>query len=234
MSVLHSDDAERRQTQQERVYRQLREQVLAGRFMPGRPVTLRGVAAELGVSLMPVREALRRLVAERALELPNNRRVAVPLMSATKLQEICAARVALETLAARHALPGIDSARLTRLQELDAGIDAAIAVREVERYITGNWAFHRCLYRAAPGNAAVLLPLIESLWLQSAPFMRLVLDRLENGFVTDHHRGVLGALRDGDARALTVAIEADIRSGVGSLTAAQLREVALEFAPETD
>ena len=55
-------------TQQERVYARLREAILSGQFMPGRPVTLRGVAEILGESPMPVREALRRLTAERALE----------------------------------------------------------------------------------------------------------------------------------------------------------------------
>ncbi|MCZ6830904.1 MAG: GntR family transcriptional regulator [Gammaproteobacteria bacterium] len=51
-------------TQQERVYMQLRDAILSGQFVPGRSVTLRGVAAMLGVSPMPVREALRRLTAE--------------------------------------------------------------------------------------------------------------------------------------------------------------------------
>jgi DNA-binding GntR family transcriptional regulator len=87
-------------TQQERVYSRLREAILNGHFEPGRSVTLRGVAKLLDVSPMPVREALRRLTAERALELLSNRRVAVPIMTITKLEEICDARIALETAAA--------------------------------------------------------------------------------------------------------------------------------------
>ena len=54
-------------TQQERVYTRRREAILNGHVVPGRSVTLRGVAASLDVSPMPVREALRRLTAERAL-----------------------------------------------------------------------------------------------------------------------------------------------------------------------
>jgi DNA-binding GntR family transcriptional regulator len=52
------------------------------------------------MSAPSVREALRRLTAERALELLSNRRVAVPIMTITKLEEICDARIALETAAA--------------------------------------------------------------------------------------------------------------------------------------
>ena len=57
----------------ENVYQEIRRNLIAGQFQPGEAVTLRGLAAKLGTSAMPVREALRRLVAERALDLGANR-----------------------------------------------------------------------------------------------------------------------------------------------------------------
>src|SRR5690625_2794966 len=79
-------------TRQEWAYRQLKEAILGGQFVPGRSVTLRGIAAMLDVSLTPVREAMRRLVAERALEAHGNRRVTVPKMTPRKLDELCSVR----------------------------------------------------------------------------------------------------------------------------------------------
>ena len=71
-------------TTHERVYQALRQNILTGGFLPGRPVTLRGLAAALGVSPMPVREAERQLIAERALVMHGNRRVSIPDMEPIK------------------------------------------------------------------------------------------------------------------------------------------------------
>src|SRR5699024_4022176 len=123
-------------TRQEWVYRQLREAIMGGQFVPGRSVTLRGIATMLDVSLTPVREALRRLVAERALEAHGNRRVSVPNMTPDKLAEICAVRVALETLAAERALPAIDDARLARLWRLNEQVDEAVDAGDIAAYLS--------------------------------------------------------------------------------------------------
>ena len=62
------------------VYQLLRNNLLCGRFEPGKPLTIRGLAEILHVSPMPVREALHRLACEGAVEVKNNRRVIVPLL----------------------------------------------------------------------------------------------------------------------------------------------------------
>jgi DNA-binding GntR family transcriptional regulator len=207
-------------TQQERVYNLLREAILSGQFEPGRSVTLRGVAEMLGVSPMPVREALRRLTAERALELLANRRIAVPVMTLAKLEEICDARVALETAAAERALAGVDAAAIARLRELDQRVNEAIAARDVQGYITGNYRFHFSLY--GYGDSQVTMPLIDSLWLQTAPFMRLVLERNGLTDLPDRHVEALDALERGSASGLRRAIELDIQEGAGGIRQPEL------------
>ncbi|PKP84551.1 MAG: GntR family transcriptional regulator [Alphaproteobacteria bacterium HGW-Alphaproteobacteria-2] len=72
----------------ERIYRRLRDMVLYGDLAPGQAVTLHGLVAQTGVSTTPVREAIRRLTAAGALELRDNRRVAVPLPDAAALAEL--------------------------------------------------------------------------------------------------------------------------------------------------
>ena len=200
---------------QQRVYLALRTNIISGRFPPGRPVTLRGLAQEMGVSLTPVREALRRLVAERALDLLDNRRVRVPPMTPERFKDLLAARIALEGEAAERAMESVDDARIDRMERIDRELDVARAAGDAEKWIAANFAFHETLYTAR--DSAVFMPLVESLWLQIGPFMRLALGSLEDRYIVDRHEEALAALRRRDASGLRRAIEADIREGIGHL-----------------
>src|SRR5215217_4971144 len=131
-----------RETLYARVYRELREAIVTGRFVPGRPVTLRGVAGELGVSPMPVREALRQLVAERALVMLDNRRIAVPAMSPARFAELCLARTLLEPELATLALPRVADADVEAMVALDRDIDRALERGDTDAYMRQNYAFH--------------------------------------------------------------------------------------------
>lgn len=206
-------------TLQEWVYRQLRERILNGRFVPGHSVTLRGIAELLDVSPMPVREALRRLVSERALQIHDNRRVSVPRMTRAKFDALCSARAALETLAAEHAMLHIDAARLQRLRALDREIDCAIEQGDTHAYLQKHREFHFGIYEA--GSAEVLMPLVESVWLQLSPFQGLVIEHIGTDYVIDRHAEALDAIERRDFGALRFAIEADVREGLGSLTEAE-------------
>jgi DNA-binding GntR family transcriptional regulator len=212
------------ETVQEFAFRRLRHAIMTGRFPPGLAVTIRGLAALLDVSAMPVREAMRRLVAERALDLMDNRRVRVPDMDAARFETLIAARILLEQEAARRALPHVTPASLAELRRLDSAADEVFARGDVERTIEANFAFHRRLYSLAPSDA--LLPLIESIWLQIGPFMRAGLQGVAAHDRPDRHADALAALTQGDAAALTRAIEADVREGIQHLPAQALRRAA--------
>ena len=208
------------ETIQEWAYQQLRRAIMRGRIVPGRNLTIRGVADMFGVSPMPVREALRRLVAERALDLPGNRRVRIPIMSPARFEELCEARVALEPLAAERALPAITADGLRRLREIDAELDSAIGAGDVERFVIKNQEFHLSMYRTMPSQ--VLVPLIESLWLQFGPFMRMAIHSLGDHYLVDRHKEAMDAIERQDPYALRIAIEADIRDGMAHLGRAEL------------
>ena len=68
------------ETMADKVYQQLREALMSGRFAPGQALSLRSVAEAVGSSTMPVRAALTRLRAERALVDGPNRALVVPLV----------------------------------------------------------------------------------------------------------------------------------------------------------
>jgi DNA-binding GntR family transcriptional regulator len=193
----------------------VRTGLLTGRFIPGKAVTLRGLAAELGVSPMPVREVLQRLAAENALEVKPNGRVQVPDMTPTRFDEVLKARLLLEPELAERALPFLTSKDIRDLQGIDDEIDACLISGDAESYMRLNHAFHIQIYQAS--NSQVLLPLVDSLWLQFAPFMRTVYGRVGTASLVDRHKEAIEAMKTRDAAALKAAIAADIEEGMGLL-----------------
>lgn len=199
-------------TAHESTYRNLRERILIGGLAPGMAVTLRGLADLLGVSVMPVRDAVRRLIAERALTMQDNRRVLVPEMTRSKFNQIVFARLSLEPELAARALTGMSPRVIKAVNAIDKAIDRAMARGDVEGYMRGNFQFHFTIYKQA-GNET-LLGLVESVWLQFAPFMRVAYDRYDTAKLEDFHQAALKAMRAGDEAALRAAIAADIGQGM--------------------
>ena len=208
------DDGPQALPRHERVYRALRGRILEGALEPGRPLTLRGLAEALSVSMTPAREAVRRLVAERALALTETGRVLVPDPDARALAELFAARALLEPERARRALPGIDAARAACLAEIDERIGRAVAAGDAGGYVAANTRFHATLYEAA--EAPALMALVESVWLQTAPALRRVYERAGGGG-QDFHEAALAAIAARDADALAAAIRADVEQGAQML-----------------
>lgn len=200
-------------TTHEEVYRRLREQILYGGIKPGSAVTLRGLADELGVSPMPVREAVRRLIAERALLLQDNRRVLVPPMTRDTFDQILFARRALEPELAARALAKLTKRDIAAIQATDNAIDTAMRAGDTEGYMRANHHFHFSIYRRS--EAWTLVALVDSIWLQFGPFMRMAYGRIGTSTIEDHHEFALAAMRKGDAEGLRAAIEADIGQGMG-------------------
>jgi len=197
------------------VYQLLRTNLLCGKIAPGIPLTIRGLAELLDVSPMPVREALHRLACEGAVEAKNNRRVIVPMMTSEKFNELCELRILLETHAAEKALPFIREHDIVNLERIDAAVDEAVQLGDVESASLHNQDFHRSLYSANPYQ--IVVPLIESLWLQLGPFSRIAISKLEKIYIVDRHVEAIEALKQQNSFGLRRAIEADIRDGIASI-----------------
>ncbi len=195
------------------VYDELSWRMITGRIMPGVPLSTRGLAQELGVSQMPVREALARLSAERAIEIRSKRRITIPTMTPARFDDLLRCRLLLEPEAARLALDFIDKPRLKFLHEADQRMDAALQSGDVNIYMESNFNFHFGLYRAQ--NLITLNQLIETLWLQFGPYMRVVYGRFGTSQLVDQHHVALEAIEAGDREALGRAIHCDIEDGMG-------------------
>jgi len=208
-----------RGTVQERVHAELRTLLMQGRFQPGQALKIADLAAAFGTSHQPVREAIRQLVAERALEAAPNRSAHVPVWDRARLDDLRKARLAIEGLTAELAAlraTGADAARLARI--LDAEIEADDMAR-VEASVAQNREFHFALYRLS--GSAVLLPIIESLWLQFGPYIRRSAEFFDGreGRGAKHHIEALRALKRRDPAQVRRAIERDIERVFAILSA---------------
>jgi DNA-binding GntR family transcriptional regulator len=195
------------------IYEELRQRMITGKITPGVGLSTRGLAVEMGVSQMPVRDALSRLAAEGAVAIRSKRRIEVPPMTAARFADLLDCRLMLEPQAAALALPHITAGRLKSLRKIDAAIDAAMRGGDVIGYMEGNFAFHFGIYRA--NERPILNRAIEALWLQFGPFMRVVYGRFGTANLVDQHRVALAAIEARDAAALSRAIASDIADGMG-------------------
>ena len=201
------------------VYDELRRRMITGKIIPGVGLSTRGLALELGVSQMPVRDALSRLAAEGAVSIRSKRKIEVPQMSESRFTDLLACRLLLEPEAAALALPHITPARLKKLREIDAALDAAMEAGDVIAYMECNFAFHFNIYQT--NGRETLNRLIETLWLQFGPFMRVVYGRYGTANLVDQHRIAMDAIAASNADALRAAIAGDIADGMGLVGASR-------------
>ncbi len=203
-------------TLQERAYREVAHSIVCGHYAPGEALTVRALAAKLGTSVMPVREALQRLHSDGAVVVSPNRSIRIPIMTKRAFQELIELRLLLEGTAAAAAAQAITEPEIVLAEESNELNMTASRDRNLERLLQSNHDFHFAIYRAA--RSAHLLPIIEGLWLKMGP-MYSSLSRRWDSIKVDlpniHHRHleVVAALRGRDSERARAAIEADIRAG---------------------
>ena len=199
----------------DRLYRALRQQILHGELLPGQALTLRGLGKAYGLSMTPVREALRRLVAEGALTLSSSGRVSTPELTNERIEELAALRALIEPELASRALPRAHLALIERLQAINSANAEAAVKQDAVAYIRTNLEFHRTLYLRA--QAPAMLAICETVWLQLGPTMRALYTRLRRSEPPQHHRMIIAALRAGDEPALRLAVRTDVTQGLRHL-----------------
>jgi DNA-binding GntR family transcriptional regulator len=199
-----------RETVQERVYAVLRDRLMCGSFEPGQKLKIAELAAALGTSAMPVREALNRLAAERAIESMPNRSVRVPALSRESLRDLMEARFAVEGLAVARVASNMTAETLASLRQLIVAQTETDAEHVSEGSAEQNRAFHFTIYRQS--GSTVLLPIIESLWLQFGPYLRVASERFDgrDGRGMNFHVEIVEALSRGDGKSARAALESDI------------------------
>lgn len=204
-----------RTTIQEGVYQQLRNALMAGNFDPGQTLTIASLAETFGTSNMPVREALRRLAAENALEVAPNGSARIPAVTIARLDDLCRARIAVEGLATELGAPRLTPSDIDTLERTAREQHSIGRNSNVYELMARNQQFHFTIYRAS--GSEVLLQLIETLWLRFGPYMRMlsasVEPRMRSGEIdpADLHLPIIEALKAGDFARARDGVVADIR-----------------------
>lgn len=203
-------------TKQESAYQQIREALMSSRFMPGQKVSIRATAQAMGTSPMPVREAMWRLEAQKALVLLPERAFAVPRISKAELAEISDIRVALEGLATEQAASRLSESDLDDVVRIGGEMERALAEKDAVAYFDLNRAFHFAIYQGS--RSSLLISMIESVWLRFGPSLNLVFDdtsHLRSSMILHAKAGE--ALLAGDGASAREAIAADVSGGMDDL-----------------
>lgn len=196
-------------------YQALHDAFTRGAFAPGDVLSLRSLAAQLGTSMTPVREAVRRLVAEGALIDTRSRTLLVPPFDARRMMDLKSARLALESLVLDQAMARIDA---TAIAKLKAILDhPAQDPTQSGPDLVKNYNFHFTLYRMSESD--VLLPIIQALWLQYGSYLNLIIHHRDVIEIEEHkyHNALIKALERGDHAAARSALLADIEQSFSVL-----------------
>jgi DNA-binding GntR family transcriptional regulator len=156
---------------QEKVYQSLRLALLKGQFFPGEQVSIRSLANALGTSPMPVREAVKRLVAEKGLEQSSDRLLRVASYVASVHEEYIRIRIEVEGFATEKACASNDPLLIDKLKDHNKTMLEALHASDLESALAANQAFHFEIYRAA--GYPQLLDIISNLWLRTGPILAI-------------------------------------------------------------
>jgi DNA-binding GntR family transcriptional regulator len=214
LAAIQSGPPLERNTLGDQVYAHIRQLLIAGRLAPGDKLSLRQLADVMGVSMMPVREAVSRLVADQAIEVTPNRALRVPIMSRRQFEELAVIRAEIEGFAAERAAAVRTPAQLDAVMAAErrfAGL-AREARPDLSQAVAANQAFHFAVYEAS--GLADLVGVIGGLWLKVGPVINLDLrenpERLATGSAAALHANCAAAIAAGDGKAARAALAADI------------------------
>jgi len=201
-------------TAEAEAYRHIHTAIRMGVYPPGQRLIPEDIAAEIGTSRMPVREAFRRLASEGLVVIRPNRGASVAGLAVDEMREVFEMRAVLEGLAVRLAMPGMTGAtidalerRLGRMDErMEDSSDWTGAHRQFHEYLCGLCRRPRLLWQIS-----ALHSLIE-------PYMRLWFNSLARPLsAREDHMDLIAALRTLDADAAEAAMRQHVQATVPEL-----------------
>jgi DNA-binding GntR family transcriptional regulator len=196
----------------------LRHAIVAGELRPGDRIPQEDIAVRIGVSVVPVREALRVLEGEGQVTYRPRRGYFVTKLYADDLFEIYALRQLLEARAARHAIEQLDDDGAEHIVRAAAACADAVRSGVVSADIAANPRFHDAIFEA-PGQP-YLLKLIRTLWDATEAYRALYYNTPEErAFVVGAHDRIVDAVQARDADRLVAELDAHRERALHALAA---------------
>ena len=220
-------------------YTSLKTAILNLTFLPNTPLDEGQLAAQLGTSKTPVREALARLSGEGFVVGSTNRRTLVAPLSSETTREVYSIRLMLEPASLRTVATHFTEPDLIELQHTIDQVEASLTHDDVQGFVLSSEGFHSILI--AKTSNRLLMTMAQRLFdhanrvraaiyrsEQRAAHHDLTLPGLEN------HRRIVRALREGDAELAATTLEADIRLFLDATSSAswQAAFARLAYQPE--
>jgi DNA-binding GntR family transcriptional regulator len=193
----------------QQVYERLHHDVMAGELVPGTWLRELDLAAMLGVSRTPVREAVRRLAQDGLLEISPNRGVQVRALGVAEALDAYEVRELVEGAAARRAALRSNAAEILELRRRLTAIDELDAADAVA-HIQADNAFHDAIVRAAGSDA--LLEVARLLARRVTRIKVITRDTNASDATRAQHEEILSAIADGDADGAEAAMRRHIRT----------------------
>ena len=172
----------------------LRNAILQGQYKANQPLRQDQIAEELGVSKIPLREALVQLKAEGLVSFIPNRGAVVTELSAKEVDEIFTMRIALETTALGRAIPNLRPADFIRAKSV---LEILEEEEDRAQWSELNWEFHATLYQAS--QMPRLLSTIQTLHSNVTRYLIIYLDRLSAQNISQkEHMAIFNACQKRD------------------------------------
>lgn len=192
--MASKDPFERPLTAQEAVTREIRRAIVARELKPGQRIHQEQLASELGVSRVPIREALRGLEAEGQVVSKPNRGYYVIELSLIELQEIYRLRRLIEDEMNHQAAANMDEDTVSRLENLISEMSEAEDDFDVRRFVSLNREFHFTIFERA--GLPQFKRVAEILWQNSESYRSMYLNDPEVlRRIRDEHESILSACR---------------------------------------
>lgn len=188
------------------VYAEMCRVLMQGGIAPDEKLSARALAARLGTSVTPVKEALRRLRADGVVYAPPKSAFRIMPMTAERYRALLDIRVRLEPLAAEDACRRGPPDLAARLRILNDRYRAT-ASDDTPAFLAANHAFHFALYEAA--GRPDLLDIIRGLWLRTGPYLARAAG-IDPALAAARHDRLVAAVSAGDARAASAAVRDDL------------------------
>ncbi len=206
-------NAIRRQTTVTLVADELRRRIMAGAIPEGQQLRQEALAADLGVSRIPVREALRQLEAEGFVSIASHRGAVVSKLSLNEIAELFELRIRLECWLLGLSVPQM---RGSDLEQAEAALETMISNRKLENWGQLNWQFHAALY--APSGRTATLRILRRISENMDRYIRLQIS-LTSGQLKAHreHKQLLQLCRAGNVSRAVATLEehiVDVRDGL--------------------
>src|SRR5436309_9848970 len=162
-----------RKSIEQRVTGMLRDLIVSGELAEGTPLVQRDLAHRIGVAQTPVRIGPSELARDGLVEVTDTGRSLVSRLTREDLEEIYAARLGLEGLAARVGAAALDDGGIKRMRAMMRELERLAKQRDVEEYLLARWDFHAICYQAS--GRTRLVDEVERLFWRAARYNRLVL-----------------------------------------------------------